>query len=261
MLFRSGIDSVQKALQLDPDNLEGWNTLGTLYDRMRDHQQAQQAYSHALSINSDLDYVHNNLCSSFLEVGDYSKAFPHCEQAVKLNSSFPAAQNNLGIVYGMLGNESKAYEAFFKVGDEASAHNNLGWVMLQKSDLEGASEQFRLAAKLKPNYGLARRNYFLAKSLIFKRDGRARGKHIGDSQSALAYEGAVSITAQAALGPIEYIQLDMKLLPTALEYESLVSLLCGSQDLLKIKEISSDMESRIVMGDDILKRQAILKRN
>ena len=254
--FQSGIDSVQKALQLDKDSVDGWNTLGTIYDCLGDHGQAQKAYSRALSISPDLDYVHNNLCSSFLEVGDYTRALPHCEQAVQLNPGFTVAQNNLGIAYGMLGDVSKAYAAFLKASDEASAHNNLGWVLLQKSELEGASEQFKLAAKLRPYYRLANKNYYLTKDLKFKRDGRTAGKSDADTQIRTLDGSEFSGQPQ-----IDRMNLDLKALPTALDHESVISSLCGSQDVLKTTEISSDMDIRIVLGDDILKRQAILKRN
>ena len=80
--------------------------------------------------------MQNNLCSSLLETGEYMRALPYCEQAVQLNPGFSTAQNNLGIVYGMLGDSSNAYEAFLKASDAASAHNNLGWVLLQKIRFE-----------------------------------------------------------------------------------------------------------------------------
>jgi tetratricopeptide (TPR) repeat protein len=259
--FESGIDSVQKALQLDKDSVEGWNTLGTIYDRLGDHGQAQQAYSRALSINPRLDYINNNLCSSFLETGEYQRAVPYCEEAVQINPGFSAAQNNLGIVYGMRGDSSKAYEAFLRAGDEASDHNNLGWVLLQKSDLKAASEQFILAAKLRPNYRLASKNYYLTQSLIFKRDGKIAGKYVGESQSRLVIDKGITDPPLILVDSVDRLKLNLKMLPTALDYQNVISLLCGSQEELKTLAVSSDINSRIVVGDDFLKRQIILKQN
>ena len=86
--FRMVLITVQKALHLDKDNVESWNTLGTIYDCMGDHGQAQQAYSKAISINPSLDYLHNNLCSSFLETGEYMKAVPYCRTGCSIESRF-----------------------------------------------------------------------------------------------------------------------------------------------------------------------------
>jgi len=259
--FQNGIVTVQKALHLDKDNVESWNTLGTIYDCMGDHGQAQQAYSKAISINPSLDYLHNNLCSSFLETGEYIKAVPHCRQAVQLNPGLFVAQNNLGIVYGMLGDSSKAYEAFLRAGDEASAHNNLGCVLLQKSDLKAASEEFRQAAKLRPNYRIASKNYYLTKGLIFKRDGRTAGKCDGDSQSQPMNDAGVSGSGQFPIALLDCLKLNLNVLRTALDHQYIISLLCRSEEELKTSEVSSDMDSRIVVGDQFLKRQAILTRN
>lgn len=260
-VYQNGIDSVQKALQLDKDNVEGWNTLGSIYDLLGDHTQAQQAYSRALSINPNLDYVQNNLCSSFLETGEYVKAVSYCEQAVRLNPAFPTAQNNLGIAYGMLGNLTKAYEAFLKASDEASAHNNLGWVLLQKSDLRAASDQFKLAAKLKPHYRMASDNYYSTQSLIFKRDGKTAGKSKGDDQ---IHRIIGKDTSGSEAGPPDSIYpmtFDLILLPTPLDYQGIITFLYGNQEFLMTTEVSTDMEKRIVLGDDIPARQTILKRN
>ena len=223
--FKNSIDSVHRAVQLDENNVEAWNTLGTVCDRLGKHIQAQHAYSRALSISPQLDYVHNNACSSFIRVEEYSKALPHCEQAVQLNPNFAVAQNNLGIVYGMLGDVAKAYEAFLRVSDEASAHNNVGWVLMRKSKLEEASEQFKIAAKLKPFYRLASQNYYLAESLRFKINGRAVGISSVDMKSR----------TQPKLATLDQLSLDLKLLPTALEHESVISILRGGREVDRIR--------------------------
>ncbi|MFN8008937.1 MAG: tetratricopeptide repeat protein [Terriglobia bacterium] len=259
--YQRGIEPTLKALKLDPNSLDSWNTLGTIYDRMGERGKAQQAYSQALSINPDLDFVHNNLCSSFLQVGEYSRALPYCEQAVTLNPTLSAAQNNLGITQGMLGNTLEAYEAFRKAGDEASAHNNLGWVLLQKGNLEMAGEQFKLAARLKPNYRLAGQNYNLTKNMIFMRDRRARNHNTLGTETSLCDQSSDPTEGYSAIGVIPDLPIALNLLPTALDFAVEVSGLFVGQDGLKIEEISSDMSNRFVGEDDILKRHSILKRN
>ncbi len=223
-VYQNGLDSVQKALQLDEDNVEAWNTLGSIYDLLGGHAQAQQAYSRALLINPHLDYVQNNLCSSLLETGEYMRAVPYCEQAVQLNPRFSTAQNNLGIVYGMLGDTSRAYDVFLKASDEASAHNNLGWVLLQKSDLKAARDEFKVATKLKPNYRIASKNYNLTQSLIFKRDGKAANKSEGNDQIHTT-NGKSSLGSDLdPLDSVNQMKFDLKLIPTPLDYQGIIAL-------------------------------------
>ena len=150
---------------------------------------------------------------------------------------------------------------FAKQVTKPRAHNNLGWVLLQKSDLNAASDEFKLAAKLKPNYRIASKNYYLTQSLIFKRDGKAAGKSKRDEQIHTTNGKSSSGPDLDPLDSFNHMKFDLKLIPTSLDYQCIIALLYGNQEFLKTTEISSDMDRRIVLGDDILTRQTILERN
>jgi hypothetical protein len=127
--------------------------------------------------------------------------------------------------------------------------------------LKAASDQFKLAAKLKPNYRIASKNYYLTQSLINKRDGKTAGKSEGDGQIHITTGKSSSGPDLDPLDSANHMKFDLKLVPTPLDYQGIIALLYGNQELLKTTEISSDMDKRIVLGDDILARQTILKRN
>lgn len=164
-----GVDSVQAALRLKPDFVEAWNTLGTVYDRAGDGIKAQESYRKALSIDSTLDYVHSNLCYSYLKSENFTEAVRHGEEAVRLAPASSVAHNNLGIAYGMQGLFEKAYSEFRQAGDEAVARNNLGLVLLKMDRIGEAMREFRLAARSKPFYRVAAENYAVARDIHFRR--------------------------------------------------------------------------------------------
>lgn len=173
-----GINSVQQALQLKPEAAEAWNTLGTVHDKMGRRKQAQAAYLRALAIDPGLDYVHSNLCFSYLQDADFERAIYHGEQATRLNPSSAVAHNNLGLALGARGSFEAALHQFRMAGDEASARNNLGLILLQKDRITESMEQFKLAARMRPFYRAATENYHEARKEKVQRD-RSQKSHSG----------------------------------------------------------------------------------
>jgi tetratricopeptide (TPR) repeat protein len=173
---QQGVDSVRKALELDPNFIEAWNTLGTIFDRQGSFDQAQEAYLHALALDSDLDYVHNNLCFSYIQSGKTEQAIPHGESATHLNPTMLIAHTNLAIAYGMLGSLDRSLEEFKYSGDEAAARNNLGLILLNRGQITESMEQFKLAARMRPYYVDAAANYRRARDLNFHRAREARAR-------------------------------------------------------------------------------------
>ena len=172
--LEAGLGSVKRALELDPNFVEAWNTLGTIYDRQGNSGQAQYAYLRALSLNSNLDYVHNNLCSSYLKSEKFQQAVLHGERATQLNPTMLVAHNNLGLAYGMLGELDRALGEFKHSGDEASARNNLGLMLLTRGQFAESMEQFKLATRIRPYHKEAATNYRRARDLKFQREREAR---------------------------------------------------------------------------------------
>jgi Flp pilus assembly protein TadD len=107
--------------------------LETIYDEISDLSQAQHCYLKALALISELDFVHSNLCFSYLQTGEVQEAVNQGEKAVQLNPNLTQARNNLGMAYAMVDNFVGAIEQFKLTGDEAEAHNNLG-VFLEKAE-------------------------------------------------------------------------------------------------------------------------------
>jgi len=163
---KSGVDFLQKALELRPSYTEAWNTLGTIYDQLNEFSEAQRCYLKALEYDSGLDFVHSNLCFSYLQTRQVQAAVYYGERAVQLNPSLTQAWNNLGVAYFMANDFVRTIEQFKRIGDEAEAHNNLGVLLLKNERNSEAMEEFKLAVRLKPFYRVAAQNYNAARSLI-----------------------------------------------------------------------------------------------
>jgi tetratricopeptide (TPR) repeat protein len=193
-----GADLVNTALNFDPGFVEAWNTLGTILDRQGDAERAQNAYLHALSLDPNLDYVHSNLCFSYLQSGMVSEAISHGERAKQLNPAMLVAHNNLGWAYGMLGELDRAIEEFSQSGGEAVARNNLGLILLKRGQIAESLEQFRMAARMRPYYKDAVSNYKMARDLSFQRRREAKNPAV-EQTGASATFGFARI-ADAGLG-------------------------------------------------------------
>ncbi len=163
---KSGIDYLQKALELRPSYIEAWNSLGTIYDQLREFSEAQRCYLKALEFNSELDFVNSNLSFSYLQTGQLQAAVYYGERAVQLNPNLVEGRNNLGVAYFMANDFARAIEQFKVIADEAEAHNNLGVLLLKKERNSEAMEQFQLAVRLKPFYRVAAQNYNTVRRLI-----------------------------------------------------------------------------------------------
>jgi len=196
--LQQGADSVKKALELDPNFVEAWNTLGTIFDRQGSFDQAQEAYLHALALDSHLDYVHNNLCFSYLESGKIEQAVAHGESATHLNPTMQIAHANLATAYGIQGDLDRSLAEFKLSGDEAVARNNLGLILLKRGQITESMEQFKLAARMKPYYEEAAANYRRARDLNFQRVREARVRlrsfdHETEMEAAPSAFGLVAI--------------------------------------------------------------------
>jgi tetratricopeptide (TPR) repeat protein len=75
--------------------------------------------------------------------------------------------NNMGLVLGKLGRYDEALEAFKKVGDEASAYNNLGCMYMAGRNYRAAIMAFQKAIEVNPRfYVKANENLKIAESMM-----------------------------------------------------------------------------------------------
>jgi tetratricopeptide (TPR) repeat protein len=198
-----GANLVKRALEIDHGFVEAWNTLGTIFDHQGFLDRAQDAYLQGLSLNPDLDYLHSNLCFSYLRAGKVKQAVLHGLRATDLNPAMQVAHYNLGLAYGALGEFERSFEEFKLGSDEAEARNNLGLLLLKDGQITESMEQFRLAARMRPYYKEAAANYRRARDLRFQRErqGRARLRLFDHETQMEATPGAMALVGIQNAGP------------------------------------------------------------
>jgi Flp pilus assembly protein TadD len=80
---------------------KAYSAMGVSYDKLRENSQAIHCYQLALKIDSNLDYVHNNLGYSYLNIGNPDAAIESFQKAIQLNDENKRYRNNLALAYVM----------------------------------------------------------------------------------------------------------------------------------------------------------------
>jgi tetratricopeptide (TPR) repeat protein len=145
-----------RATHFDPRSAAAWNTLGTVFERLRRFDDAQHAYEAAAQRAPAEGWPLNNLCHLELERRRLDAAQARCEAALKLEPDLAAAHNNLALVFAAAGSFERAEQEFLAAGDSASANYNLGLVYLADGRYDTAAERFEAAVKARPGFTAAK---------------------------------------------------------------------------------------------------------
>jgi tetratricopeptide (TPR) repeat protein len=149
----------EKAVELEPDNSDYLNRLGSILNALGDHREAIDYYEKALDIdvktygaqhpNVARDY--NNLGVAWRELGEYSKAIDYYEKALaadlkvfgEKHPNVARDYNNLGVAWNSLGETKKAidylemaFAIYLEVFDDQHAKTKL-----VKSNLESLKKK------------------------------------------------------------------------------------------------------------------------
>jgi len=133
-----------------------YNDLGFVLERQGLPEEAAEAYSKALELDPESAVAHYNLGSSLTRSGDFAEAEDHF-RAVLDKGPNSQAYTGLGIV---LWQQERADEAITSMRaaieadpDNATAHDQLGRMLLQQGKLEEAHRELAQAKALNPSLG------------------------------------------------------------------------------------------------------------
>jgi type IV pilus biogenesis/stability protein PilW len=122
--LEAGLQELQEALKLDPDNPE----------------------------------FHNAIALGYRDLGKYPEAIHHLQKALELKPGFPDAENNLGTVYLMQGRVDTAIPLFEKAAANVLyrtpyiSYRNLGFAYHQKGEYEKAIHYYNRAIERFPGF-------------------------------------------------------------------------------------------------------------
>ena len=149
---------LERALGISPDHAYAHAGLGTVHELSGEHEKAIACYARAIALDPGIASFYNNLGVSYMAEGVYEKAAACFENGLALDPDSIRTLNNLGLAYGMLGKDQEAFELFKRMGGEAVAWNNLGYVRQMRGERARAAEMYRRALTADPGYGAAKTN-------------------------------------------------------------------------------------------------------
>ena len=149
----------KQALVLDPRSTDAVMGLANIYMRGRRFPEAEQHLQKLLATNANSAAVHIQLARVLAAEGNVKAAVPEMEAGVKLAPGDESALRELGNLYGSDGKNDLAEAVRHKLlaahPNEAELHRELGQDLLRQKKFQEAQQEFALAVKLKPDFGIA----------------------------------------------------------------------------------------------------------
>jgi tetratricopeptide (TPR) repeat protein len=146
------------ALEINSDSPFSHNNLGLVYADRGRQKEAIQHYTEALRIEPEFAVAHLNLADALLDQGKYREAMQHYDEAIRIVPNFARAYTNKGNALARQKRFTEAIEshrmALNLEPGFAEAYNNLGNTLMRQGNFQEAEQNFNQALKLNP--GLAR---------------------------------------------------------------------------------------------------------
>jgi tetratricopeptide (TPR) repeat protein len=147
------------ALALDSRSTDAVMGLAEIYMRGRRFPEAEEYLRKLLATNADSAAVHIQLARVLAAEGNTKAAIPEMEAGVKLAPGDESALGELGNLYGSDGKNDLAEAVRRKLlaghPNDAELHRELGQDLLRQKKFQEAQQEFTLAVKLKPDFGIA----------------------------------------------------------------------------------------------------------
>ena len=124
-------------------NADAFSWAGIFQDELGDYAAGERSHRAALNRREGFSPLHNNLGYNLLLQGRHGEAVREFRRALELDANSAIARSNLAIA--LAERPVEAVNAWTAVTDAASAHNNLGAVLMERGDYEGARREFETA--------------------------------------------------------------------------------------------------------------------
>jgi len=147
--FHKALELVNTLLKDERENYMLWVKRGKMLESMEREGASVQSYTKALDVETGMIRVWNALGISLADIDEYEDALGAFENGINMDERDPLLWNNYGAVLYMLGRADDAIEALERSLAEnlhyAPANNNMGVMLADRGDINGAKERFNLA--------------------------------------------------------------------------------------------------------------------
>ncbi len=138
------------AIAMRPDNVEAYNRLGMVLDRLGRYREADDAFKQAIKLDPQAAYLHNNLAFSYIMQSKWEEARSELIDALEIAPGFTRARVNLAMVMAMDGKYAEAQEQFQLALPPEDAHYNMGLMYQTKRMPTEAARSFMSALAANP---------------------------------------------------------------------------------------------------------------
>lgn len=166
--YIAALDSFNKALAIDPVNMDAMLGMAKTYISNNDGGKAEEIYLRLIQQSPKSWHVHNQLGQFYLQQGQVNEAINQFKQAISLSAENSSSYANLGTAYYYLGENEHAmsnWKTSLKYQPDAGVYSNLGSLYFQNSQFEDAITMFKHAIELVPSFAIYWGN--LADALYF----------------------------------------------------------------------------------------------
>jgi Flp pilus assembly protein TadD/TolB-like protein len=149
----AAIQSLQRALALDPANDEARNWLAVAYEQAGKLLEAETLLKETLNRNPANWIIYNNLGAFYYRHHQYNLAEPLFRSAMELAPGNPKAFSNLGGLYATQGKNKEAEAVLLQaiaIKPSAGAYNNLGTVLRSEGRYADSAHMLEKATELVP---------------------------------------------------------------------------------------------------------------
>lgn len=148
--LRKAADQYAALLEKQPKNAQLHHRLGVVKVRLGEREEGLEHLRKAHDLKPGDPAILNDLGFACLESGELDEAEKYLREALSINANDRRTINNLGLCAAHSGRIDEAFRYFRRVGGEAEAHANLGYILAQMGDIEAAMQHYHQALSLDP---------------------------------------------------------------------------------------------------------------
>jgi len=151
--FEEAMVPVQHAIQIDPLSKASHHALGELYYLQRDYERAIKAYEMAREVDQDDPSQHQYIGWAYQQMGQYEQAIEQHRQAVVLSHRHPLYLSDLGYALGMAGQREEALRILAEINQaDGATPYHLAVVHLGLGNIGQTLEALEKASSLREGY-------------------------------------------------------------------------------------------------------------
>ncbi|MBA2677177.1 MAG: tetratricopeptide repeat protein [Ktedonobacteraceae bacterium] len=155
--YNSAIERLKKVVELDPQMMRAYDSLGLCYDYLGQYDEAIQSYHRAVELNrkqsAPSPWPHLNLALALIAVNRLTEAENHLREAIRYDSALPQAHYQLGQLLEKQGKYGEAIESLRRATSldqsYADPYYTLGRIFQKQGQTEQAKRAVEMFQRLK----------------------------------------------------------------------------------------------------------------